>query len=311
MLSVVWKILSILGIIVLVLLAVLLATVLLVLFLPVAYRGEGSAHQEEYRMSFRFRWLLGLVRGRFTYDGSGGLKIKVLWLTLYDSGKRQDSRTEKGRAKENKAPKDKTEDRKTKESIAKEEIAKQEIVKQEIVKQEKGKESSEKENSEIENSEKETESPVGSETVSSAEGESSSDRLSGLKEKLQAALAIVLDEDNQALTGYALNRLGRILRSIRPRSLHLEALIGTGEPDTTGYLYGAFWALRPFLSRKSHIVITPDFERQILEGEASFCGRVMAAVLLHHIVRVILDKRLRRLLDLLQNIQNSGKTDTN
>lgn len=306
MLSVVWKILSILGIIVLVLLAVLLATVLLVLFLPVAYRGEGSAHQGKYRMCFRFRWLLGLVRGRFTYDGSGGLKIKVLWLTLYDSGKRQDSRTEKGRAKENKAPKDKTEDRKTKESIAKEEIAKQEIVKQE-----KGKESLEKENSEKENSEKETESPVGSETVSSAEGESSSDRLSGLKEKLQAALAIVLDEDNQALTGYALNRLGRILRSIRPRSLHLEALIGTGEPDTTGYLYGAFWALRPFLSRKSHIVITPDFERQILEGEASFRGRVMAAVLLHHIVRVILDKRLRRLLDLLQNIQNSGKTDTN
>lgn len=282
MLSVVWKILSILGIIVLILLAVLLTTVLLVLFLPVAYRGEGSANQGEYQMRFRFRWLLGLVRGRFTYDGSGELKIKALWLTLYDSGGKR---------------------------------------------QEKGKE----------NSEKETETPVGSETVSSAESEgnadsadqgapsqerqsgeqtsaareSSSDRLSGLKEKLQAALAIVLDEDNQALTGYALNRLGRILRSIRPRSLHLEALIGTGQPDTTGYLYGAFWALRPFVSRRSHIVITPDFERQILEGEASFRGRVMAVVLLHHIVRVILDKRLRRLLDLLQNIQNSGKTDTN
>lgn len=328
MLSVVWKILSILGILVLILLAALLVTVLLVLFLPVTYRGDGSVHQGEYRMLFRFRWLLGLVRGRFTYDGSSELKIKALWLTLYDSGKRQDSGTKRKKVK-----KQKEVDRKTKEDIAKEDIIKEEKTYQEIIKQDKIKEYKAGQR----NSGEETAAPENSETLSSAESEgnadsadqgppseecqsgeqisaakeSSSDRLANLKEKLQSVLAIVLDEDNQGLTGHALNRLGRILSSIHPRSLHLEALIGTGEPDTTGYLYGAFWALRPFLSRRSRIVITPDFERQILEGEVSLRGHIMAAVLLHHIVRVILDRRLRRLIDQLKGIQNSGKTDTN
>ena len=61
--SVVLKILSILGIILLCLLALAVAALLLVLFCPVSYRGGGSARAGKYRAWFRFRWLFGLVRG--------------------------------------------------------------------------------------------------------------------------------------------------------------------------------------------------------------------------------------------------------
>ncbi len=73
------KILSILGIILLCLLVLVLTALLLVLFCPVTYRGGATAHAGEYRVWFRFRWFLGLVRGTFSYPGEGGTQIKLLW----------------------------------------------------------------------------------------------------------------------------------------------------------------------------------------------------------------------------------------
>lgn len=123
------------------------------------------------------------------------------------------------------------------------------------------------------------------------------DKLSGLKDKLTFYLEIVRDEENQELVKHGLTRLGKILKSIRPRFLRAEALVGLGEPDLTGYVYGIYWAVKPFLGKKCRMTVTPDFERRILEGEAVLGGRIMAATVLHHAVRVLLDRRLRRLLD--------------
>ncbi len=125
---------------------------------------------------------------------------------------------------------------------------------------------------------------------------------SGLREKLQSYLEIVRDEDNQGLVKHGLTRLGKIIKSMRPRFLRAEALVGLGEPDLTGYVYGAYWAVKPFLGKKCQVAVTPDFDRRILEGEADLGGRIMAVVLVHHVLRVLLDRRLRRLRGQLKNI---------
>lgn len=317
--SVALKILSILGIILLILLGILLAALLLVLFMPVVYRASGSAHAGEYRFCFRFRWLFGLVRGEFTYPGDGALRIKALWLTLFDSGrKRRDARNSEAAAENGKKPesaeKTKTADSPT-ESNGNVETA-------ELPTDSNGNvETAEFSQSSAENadlagssqnsgeSEESPKSPQGQPQGQEKKPEEPAPReplfakLSGLKEKIQPYLAIVRDEDNQALVRHALGRLGRILKSIRPRVLRLEALVGTGEPDTTGYVYGAFWTVKPFLGRKCRFIVTPDFERQVFEGEVFLRGHVMSVVLLHHIVRVVIDKRLRQLLDQLKKIQ--------
>lgn len=304
--SVVLKILSILGIILLILLGILLAIVLLVLFMPVVYRAGGSAHAGEYGFRFRFRWLFGLVRGEFTYPEGRALRIKALWLTLYDSGaKRRDAQdfgaaTESGKepepAEKTKAAESPTDSNgnveKVKFSQNSTENAGMTVSPQNS---EERAEPPKSPQGQPEGQEKKSKEPATREPLFT--------KLSGLKEKLQPYLAIVRDEDNQALVGHALGRLGRILKSIRPRILRLEALIGTGEPDTTGYVYGAVWAVMPFLGRKCHVAITPDFERQIFEGEVFLRGHVMAVVLLYHAVRVILDKRLWQLMDQLKKIQ--------
>ena len=330
--SVVLKILSILGIILLVLLGIALTAVLLVLFMPVVYRGSGSAHADEYRASFRFRWLFGLVRGEFTYPEGGALRIKALWMTLYDSsGKKPDSGQVSKSVTETRAESVKTSDA-AENSQNVEKAAGAAEASQDVKKAADAAEASqdvEKTSDVAEASQEVKESAADAAETSSdkagkADGtEASQDaakpsqsgaeeqepaeglfaKLSALKKKLQPYLEIVRDEDNQALVRHVLGRLGRILKSIRPRVLRIEALIGLGEPDTTGYVYGACWAVKPFLGRKCCIIITPDFEQKILEGEIFLRGHITGVVLLHHIIRVILDKRLWQLIDRLKNIQ--------
>lgn len=64
---------------------------------------------------------------------------------------------------------------------------------------------------------------------------------------------------------HAGKRFGHIWKRLRPRKLTVNATVGTGSPDTTGYLYGIYGMVLPKLGKG--ICITPDFEQAILEGE--------------------------------------------
>ncbi len=328
--SVVLKILSILGIILLCLLALAVAALLLVLFCPVSYRGGGSARAGKYRAWFRFRWLFGLVRGFYAYPDSGSLKVKLLWLTVYDSGGKQEKaspedklsrqvaeaeereQSGKGEAEvegrtqpertaartEKQAPSEQTAIKTEKQAPLEQTAIKtgeQAPSEQTAIKTEKQVPS---EQAAIEAEGQNSPNPAASgEAWPDEAKEAPADKLSGLKDKLTFYLEIVRDEENRELVKHGLTRLGKILKSIRPRFLRAEALVGLGEPDLTGYVYGIYWAVKPFLGKKCRMTVTPDFERRILEGEAVLGGRIMAATVLHHAVRVLLDRRLRRLLD--------------
>ncbi len=288
--SVVLKILSILGIILLCLLALAVAALLLVLFCPVSYRGGGSARAGKYRAWFRFRWLFGLVRGFYAYPDSGSLKVKLLWLTVYDSGGKQEKASPEDKLSRQVAEAEEAPSEQTAIKTEKQAPLEQTAI--------KTGEQAPSEQAAIEAEGQNSPNPAASgEAWPDEAKEAPADKLSGLKDKLTFYLEIVRDEENQELVKHGLTRLGKILKSIRPRFLRAEALVGLGEPDLTGYVYGIYWAVKPFLGKKCRMTVTPDFERRILEGEAVLGGRIMAATVLHHAVRVLLDRRLRRLLD--------------
>lgn len=288
--SVVLKILSILGIILLCLLALAVAALLLALFCPVSYRGGGSARAGKYRAWFRFRWLFGLVRGFYAYPDSGSLKVKLLWLTVYDSGGKQEKASPEDKLSRQVAEAEEAPSEQTAIKTEKQAPLEQTAI--------KTGEQAPSEQAAIEAEGQNSPNPAASgEAWPDEAKEAPADKLSGLKDKLTFYLEIVRDEENQELVKHGLTRLGKILKSIRPRFLRAEALVGLGEPDLTGYVYGIYWAVKPFLGKKCRMTVTPDFERRILEGEAVLGGRIMAATVLHHAVRVLLDRRLRRLLD--------------
>lgn len=291
------KILSILGIILLCLLILVLTALLLVLFCPVTYRGGATAHAGEYRVWFRFRWFLGLVRGTFSYPGEGGTQIKLLWRTVYGGGKRaeEDSKDPAPGASES--------SEKTAETMSETGESSEKTVE---TMPETG-ESSEKATETVSEPSSQAAPADGGQKAEEAESEKKNQQAKaegrrGLKERLPAFLELIRDRDNQELVKHGFSRLGKILRSLRPRFLRAQALVGLGEPDLTGYAYGIYWAVKPFLGKKCHAAITPDFERRVIEGEIVLGGRVMAAVVLHHVVRVLLDRRLRRLIDRLKTI---------
>ncbi len=291
------KILSILGIILLCLLVLVLTALLLVLFCPVTYRGGATAHAGEYRVWFRFRWFLGLVRGTFSYPGEGGTQIKLLWRTVYGGGKRaeEDSKDPAPGASES--------SEKTAETMSETGESSKKTVE---TMPETG-ESSEKATETMPEPSSQAATADGGQKAEEAESEKKNQQAKaegrrGLKERLPAFLELIRDRDNQELVKHGFSRLGKILRSLRPRFLRAQALVGLGEPDLTGYAYGIYWAVKPFLGKKYQAVITPDFERRVIEGEIVLGGRVMAAVVLHHVVRVRLDRRLRRLIDRLKTI---------
>ena len=291
------KILSILGIILLCLLILVLTALLLVLFCPVTYRGGATAHAGEYRVWFRFRWFLGLVRGTFSYPGEGGTQIKLLWRTVYGGGKRaeEDSKDPAPGASES--------SEKTAETMSETGESSKKTVE---TMPETG-ESSEKATETMPEPSSQAATADGGQKAEEAESENKNQQAKaegrrGLKERLPAFLELIRDRDNQELVKHGFSRLGKILRSLRPRFLRAQALVGLGEPDLTGYAYGIYWAVKPFLGKKCQAAITPDFERRVIEGEIVLGGRVMAAVVLHHVVRVLLDRRLRRLIDRLKTI---------
>lgn len=324
--SVVLKILSILGIILLSLLALVLTAALLVLFWPVSYRGTGTAKMGEYRACFRFRWLFGLVRGTYTYPEDGKLRIKALWMTVYESG---------GNEKSGETPKDSlkepTETPETRDAQAAvpemrdtqaetpemwdvqaavpETHALQETTPPEQDSQEK----TSPEQNPLETASQAQNSPQEQLSAGNAAKEKGSQEqesegavpekkkdLKKLKGQLLSYLDILRNKDNQELIQYGLERLGKIIRHIRPRYLRVQALAGLGEPDLTGYAYGIYCAVRPFLGKKCQVKITPDFERRILEGEAALRGRIMAATILYHVCSVLFDRRLRQMIDQLK-----------
>lgn len=85
--------------------------------------------------------------------------------------------------------------------------------------------------------------------------------------------------------------LYKIWKNIRPSKCRAELLLGTGEPDTTGYILAAHGILYPVIGNA--IIIEPDFENQVVEGKFFLKGRITVFVLLHAVIKIYFDKNIR------------------
>jgi len=80
----------------------------------------------------------------------------------------------------------------------------------------------------------------------------------------------------------------RILKHILPRKLKVKGEIGFSDPSSTGYLMGIISTIRPSFARS--LFVKPNFEREILTGEAYVEGRVSIAYIAFEFVRFYLNK---------------------
>lgn len=306
MLDVILKILALLGIILLILLCVIIVILLIVLFYPVTYQVAGAKSTEALNVSVKINWLLGILRGRYNYPKPGKFVVKLLWITLYDSGAvsgKEDTAAEAGTAS-------------VKEAVEAEQNTVADTAKETV----SGSETNNATN--VSGDIRETDAEgVQEDLLPDAHDETSRkgikdfiitkyekikytilkiyDKIKHIWENFTFYRDLWRDEQTQKLLEHAIFRLQKIFRNIRPRKLTADIVFGTGSPDTTGYALAVYGMLSPMLGK--HVNITPDFTQSILQGEFYMAGHITIFQLVFHSLMVVFDKRLALLKNRINN----------
>ncbi len=340
MLGFLWKIIGILGMVLLALLAVLFAVLLLALFFPITYRVHASRKEGELKLSAGAKWLFGFIRVDFGYPNPGKLAARLLGIRIFETGgddeePEEDAKKEEGAQKPGKSTKQERKQEKPGKTAKKED--KRKGSKESAKKKEAGKPKESAGGSEEgAGQEKEAQgepsgkpnegadaqpAPDGTESAPKEggskplfetvreKGKHFKEALEGLVRKGKEVLGkvgfywgLMREEDTLQLFSHGMFRLGRILKSIRPRRVKGWLHFGTGSPDTTGYCMALYGMLSPYLGNA--FAVTTDFEEAVLEGELDTRGHVLVAVLLFHVVRVLLDRRFHAL---IRKLKREGK----
>lgn len=320
MLEIILNILSVLGIILLAIIFLLLAAILLVLFFPVTYRLNGRKTAEKMELSARMDWLFGLVRVRYSYPDPGMLTAKLLWFKLYQTKLPRDAKDKEDKeiSEEQGQKASGQEQTRSEKASGQEEIRSEKASEQEEAQSEKasGQEETQSEKAsgqgEAQSEEASEQGEAQSEKASEQEKTGSEEPSGGFFKKFHKIkyticsiydkireiwknisyyTALLQEEDTRQLWAYVKLHTAKILKNIRPRHIRADILFGTGSPDTTGYIFGMYCMLSHFLGAR--VLVTPDFERAVLEGRFTISGHMTVFVLVVNIVRLMLDKKIR------------------
>lgn len=304
MLSITLKVLSILGILLLCLLGLVILLVLLALFFPVSYRLTGRKDAEEISVSVRVSWLFGLLRVLFDYPEPGKILVKVLPFTVFDSGKEPGS---DGKSKESSggseekpgrgsgAEKEGREEKKEGNGSSADPGQGSQTAAGRGQNEEQAEKSEQKpEMQEPSREETDRADPLILKKFKKIKYTICSiyDKIKNIWENISYYMELLREEETRLLFSHVVFRLGKILKSIRPRRIRGQVLFGTGSPDTTGYAYGVYGMLSPFLGTR--LLVTPDFTRAVLEGELDIAGHITVYTIIWNGLKVLLDKKLRR-----------------
>lgn len=317
MLTILFKILSILGILLLILLGIALVVILLVLFFPVCYKVSGKKTAEEMLFDAKMKWLFGLVRVTYSYPVPGKLLTKVLFFTVYDSSEKEKN-SASGEDTHTAPKKDITEaaqeTSRTSESSDTSGTSGQTLL---------------SDDTDRAKTDPATDTEAYANAKTSVEEnlpvpqQETSGKIAVFFEKIRYTIRKICDKikyilknisfyrelwndpDTKGLLQHAGKRIGHILKRLRPRKLKVNARIGTGSPDTTGYLYGIYGMILPKLGKG--VCITPDFEQAILEGDLKASGHFTVACVLFHSARLLMDKRLQQLKLKIRTFQKNQK----
>ena len=271
MLHIILTILKILGIILLVFLGIVLAVLLSVLFIPVCYRGQGNKKGEQIEAKASVSWLCYLIHGAVIYESG-----KTRW-ELYLFGiplrKVRDRIKERKRKKSRKAKKTEGEP-----SVAPEEkperiagVRLEEKTKEEVSQKEK------RESSGIENHKK-TEKKQGIWKRISEKIKRVRLTFHNICANIKEWRSFFALETTKAAFRFLLGKGKGLLHHILPRKIRGKLIFGFEDPALTGQVLGVAAIFYSFYQDK--FLLTPVFDRQILEGEIKLSGRIYGVYLL-------------------------------
>lgn len=308
MLHVILQILAIIGIVLLCILGLLLLVILLILFVPIRYRVRGNKQGEDIFAEGKVTYLLHLISVKFTYNKESRLLAKIFGFKVYDSAKKTDN-VEKADSVES------TNDTKAEnpfENTASGENASNDenvamaskAVETKSVKSAENVDNTDNIDNKNDENNNSTENTGKLSWFTKIKNKikdiiqkikytiiSIYDKIKNITETISYYKEVLTDTENRKLFKRVLERLGKVLKSIRPRVLKADLRIGTGSPDTTGYLCAVYGMLLPVLGE--HVKFTADFEEAVVEGTFFAKGRITVFTILVQAAKVFFDNQLR------------------
>jgi hypothetical protein len=330
MLHFILLILKIIGVLLLLCLGLILLILLTVLLVPVKYRVTAE-HGEEFHLDGRASWLLHLINARFTHiEGVLHIRVRVLWFQLYDNLQPK-QRKKKARKIKRKVKRDATRKakKKTKKLNSKTLTDNKKEVKQTGTDTGKGEVKQDLQNVHLSELKPESKVPANEKNLNQEEADYQeddkksflrrlADKIKNVKQKvlsffrrlkekvkkwfeaavnLRHKISLISDflHDSYNREGFQVtyNSLKKLLKHILPKKLKSRIVFGTGDPCTTGQALGFMGILYSFYGDK--IVIIPDFENKIFEGNHYARGRIRLITLLIIVIKLIRDRRFKNL----------------
>ncbi len=327
MILILLTILKIIGIILLVLLGLIILLLCLLLFAPVKYRAKGAKHPDALSVSAFVSYLWPLVRVRVEYPSETILSVKILWIDLLHP--KEKNRTKKKRKKI--VPEEKRDNPQNNESGAakpmrtvpetpvyrmdilpndyEEKDVQVQLIREETADEEKNNPeqfsdrsekpdlSEQKQNIKPGQSERKRDTNKETDksnrkkaTKKSATKKKAAPHTEKKSENKLAAIVTLLWQYKEMYPD-VLGRIFHALKSILPRKCNIHLIFGTGSPDNTGYLYGAYCALQEYLP--GTIVFEPVWMESYLDVEFELNGNIRLIHFVTAAVKIIADKRVR------------------
>lgn len=314
MMHIVLLILKIIGIILLVVLGILLFLVLALLFVPLRYkvRGEWS---EEAKAQARVHWLLHILSFRADYDREKGLlmKLRIFGIPFWKSCRRKPVQEAAKEAMDMGQDVEDTlcrelemDEKQYRESVERRRgIQSEAEVSQEgrPGKTEERASGPERRSSEGQNGEPQSFLKTFLQKMASRirntlkklrfSFERIYGKLKGINEFVRNKREWLENEKNQASLRFLWKQARRLLAHLWPGKGRGTITFGFEDPYTTGQALQAASLIYPFCHRQ--LSIYPVFDRQVLEGEGSFQGRIRLGFLLWLAVQIYFDKHTWKL----------------
>ncbi len=314
MLAILFTILKILLYILLAVIGLVLLLILIVLFVPIRYNVRGSKY-DGISALVKISYLLHFIRVIADYDGNVvHVKVKVLFFTVYKMEQilKDETKEELPEVKlddgemdvddlielwnSEKEAEARKQEKKVETKCPSKAVGKNEEKPLEKEIKESKKTENIKKEEKIENKKSKKKTRKGKKAKPKKEDSAFNKHL----EKAKRMYAFLTREENKGLLKFVFYKLWKLLKSILPKKINGDFRFGLEEPDKTAYLVGGFSLLYPYTNDK--FSLTPEFNKAIIEGSLNFKGRIWIVEILYHLVVIVADKRVRRLIKIVKEL---------
>ena len=337
-LSVILTVLKIIGIVLLCIIGLVLAILLIVLFVPVRYKGDGSFKMDgsgkDYAFKAKASWLLHIVTVLFDVKDPSGVVIKIFGIRLGGKKDKNEAEADSGKKKKRRK-KDKDlpalETENEAESTGNGDVSGPENAEEHVDADaaENGEEPGDAGTTETgEEPADADEAETGEETAASEEskkdkkrgerfkdkhrkkagkksGKRSGDKKDfesrGLYDKIKRYADIIRSDDFKQSFALCKKMVGKLLKAILPKKWEVNGKVGFEDPSLTGYVCGLTGAMYMWMRKHIHINGLFDVESNDIDVDGYFKGRIFVVTLVYVFLKVWFNKKVRRVLDLFKD----------